>query len=69
MGSAAKTLKSVSKYEEAVVSVEAAAGKLVGRHELTDDQWGIIRDLLSVKPDGRGRPSKNGDLQFINAVF
>ncbi len=35
------------------------------RHELTDDQWAKIENLL---PSGPGRPSKNGDRNFVNAV-
>ena len=35
------------------------------RHELTDAQWAVIENLL---PQGRGRPSKNGDRNFVNAV-
>jgi transposase len=49
--------------------VNATGEKLLGRHELTDDQWGIIQELLAVNPDRRGRPSKKGDRQFINAVL
>lgn len=35
------------------------------RHELTDDQWARIEKLL---PGGPGRPSKQGDRNFVNAV-
>jgi transposase len=35
------------------------------RHELTDDQWAKIEKLL---PDGPGRPSKDGDRNFVNAA-
>lgn len=36
------------------------------RHELTDGQWAAIELLL---PPLAGRPSKNGDRNFINAVL
>ena len=35
------------------------------RHELRDDQWGKIEKLL---PGGLGRPSKQGDRNFVNAA-
>ena len=35
------------------------------RHELTDSEWQKIEHLLGR---GRGRPSKRGDRDFINAV-
>jgi transposase len=36
------------------------------RHELTDDQWAKIEKLLARGP---GRPSKDGDRNFVNAVI
>ena len=36
------------------------------RHELSDEQWVIVRDLI---PARRGRHSKRGDRDFINAVL
>ena len=36
------------------------------RHELTDAQWERVAPLL---PQGRRRPSKQGDRNFINAVI
>ena len=36
------------------------------RHELTDDQWAKIEKLL---PGGPGRPSKQGDRNFVNAAI
>ena len=37
------------------------------RHELTDEQWNVVADLLQAA-SGRGRPSALGDRNFINAV-
>ena len=39
---------------------------MVQRHELTDEQWKRIEPLL---PQGMGRPSKQGDRVFVNAVL
>jgi transposase len=36
------------------------------RHELTDDQWAKIEKLLRRGP---GRPSKDGDRNFLNAII
>jgi transposase len=38
----------------------------VRRHELRDDQWTQIAPLI---PKNNGRPSKNGDRAFIDAVI
>lgn len=51
------------------MSVVCVDKNLVGRHELTDEQWDVIQELLNANPDKRGRPSKIGDRQFINAVL
>lgn len=38
------------------------------RHELTEEQWTVVSQLIAIAQAGPGRPSLRGDRNFINAV-
>lgn len=41
----------------------------MARHELTDEQWHLLSNLLESNPNKRGRPCRTGNRVFINAVL